>query len=103
MEQLTSYAWPGNVRELRHVMVRAALFAQGARIGAEHLHLAPAEPDSRATQAGVLRAEVRELEKRRIVEALKRCGNNQVETAKELGIARGTLRSRMKELGLLPK
>jgi DNA-binding NtrC family response regulator len=77
-------------------MLRAALFAQGARIGVEHFELAAAREG--AAGAGVLRTEVRELERRRIVEALERSDGNLSRAARELGIARGTLRSRMKEL-----
>jgi len=96
---LLEYAWPGNVRELRHLLVRATLFAPAGVIGVEHLaHETPAPPRKSGTS---LRAQVRDLEAKRIVEALERHGYNQVETAKALRIARGTLRSRMKELGLL--
>jgi two-component system response regulator AtoC len=110
---MRAYAWPGNVRELRNAMVRAALFARGGRIAARHLDMpSPAAPPAPTTSAAnpgsapqaapaVLRDEVRDLERRRIVETLERFHHNQVETARALGIARGTLRSRMKELGLL--
>jgi transcriptional regulator with PAS, ATPase and Fis domain len=102
MRLLLSYAWPGNVRELRNAMVRATLFAQGERIGSEHFELAPPMGVG-GSSAGLaaLGPQVRDLEKQRIVEALDRCGNNQVETAKALGISRGTLRTRMREFGLL--
>jgi DNA-binding NtrC family response regulator len=103
---LLAHPWPGNVRELRNAMVRAALFAQQGTISEEHLGLpahdgAPNEPRA-SGEPRVLRHEVRELEQRRIVEALDLCGHNQVRAAKELGISRGTLRTRMRELGLLP-
>jgi two-component system response regulator AtoC len=101
LQWLLDYPWPGNVRELRNLLVRATLFAPGGVIGVEHLaheSPAPAKP-----AASTLHAQVRDLEARRIAEALERHGHNQVETAKALGIARGTLRSRMKELGLLPE
>jgi two-component system response regulator AtoC len=96
---LTEHAWPGNVRELRNVMVRAALFAQGERIGVEHFEIV-ASQEAAPTGAGTLRAEVRELEKKRIVEAIARADENLSGAARALGISRGTLRSRMKELGL---
>jgi transcriptional regulator with PAS, ATPase and Fis domain len=103
---LLEYDWPGNVRELRNAMVRAALFAQLGPIGARHFEFdrgAYVPKAQAATTDGPLRAEVRELERQKIVAALERCGHNQVAAAKALGIARGTLRSRMKELGLLGK
>jgi DNA-binding NtrC family response regulator len=98
---LAAHDWPGNVRELRNTVIRAALFAQGGCIGVEHFELAPVESTRRRATNAALRGEVRELEQRRIVEALERCRNNQVAAAKALGISRGTLRSRMRELGLL--
>jgi DNA-binding NtrC family response regulator len=105
MQILIAHRWPGNVRELRNAMVRAALFAQSGPIGAQHFELArgPSAPAHGARPAGVgpLRSDVRELERQRILDALERCGHNQVAAARALGIARGTLRSRMKELGLL--
>jgi transcriptional regulator with AAA-type ATPase domain len=97
---LARYEWPGNVRELRSAMLRAALFAQGERIGVEHFEIAAAGPS--APVAGALRGEVRELERRRIVEALARSGGNLSGAARSLGIARGTLRSRMRELDVAP-
>jgi transcriptional regulator with PAS, ATPase and Fis domain len=99
LDLLTRHDWPGNVRELRNAVLRAALFARGDRIGVEHFDL-PAGPE-RLASGGVLRGDVRDLERRRIVEALARSGDNLSETARTLGIARGTLRSRMKELGLV--
>jgi DNA-binding NtrC family response regulator len=103
MHLLVSYDWPGNVRELRNAIVRAALFAKSGRIGAEHFEIAAPAPAASPAPAsgGKLRPQVRELERQRILDALERCGHNQVAAAKALGIARGTLRSRMKELGLL--
>jgi transcriptional regulator with PAS, ATPase and Fis domain len=99
---LSAYDWPGNVRELRNAMVRAVLFARGGCIGVEHFELASPRASDHTLESSALRSQVRELEKSRIVDALERCNHNQVATAKALGIARGTLRSRMRELGLLP-
>jgi transcriptional regulator with PAS, ATPase and Fis domain len=103
MKLLLAYPWPGNVRELRNAMVRATLFAEGGRIGEEHFDLASGvTPEQADREPSTLRARVRAVEKQKIIEALDRCRNNQVETAKTLGISRGTLRSRMRELGMLP-
>ncbi len=106
MHWLIAQSWPGNVRELRNVLVRATLFAPGSVIGLGHLEhevLASHPPPPRhISETTTLASAVRDLEARRITETLERFHGNQVETAKALGIARGTLRSRMKELGLLP-
>jgi transcriptional regulator with PAS, ATPase and Fis domain len=113
MNVLLTYHWPGNVRELRNAMVRAVLLSQGGSIGQEQFQLSTEAAPGRSAAASrrgissgcgprTLRARVRELEKQQIVEMLDRCQNNQVETARRLGISRGTLRNRMRELGLLP-
>jgi len=47
-----------------------------------------------------LQAEVKALERDRIVETLERCQGNQSEAARQLGMPRRTLVSRIKELGL---
>jgi two-component system response regulator AtoC len=102
LELLARYPWPGNVRELRNVMVRAVLFAQGERIGTEHFEITTGKEPAPDVGRGKLHTEVRELERRRIVEALAGAQDNMSSAARTLGISRGTLRSRMKELGLAP-
>jgi two-component system, NtrC family, response regulator AtoC len=47
-----------------------------------------------------LQAEMKSLERTRILEALERCRGNQSEAARQLGIPRRTLVSRLSELGL---
>jgi DNA-binding NtrC family response regulator len=42
-----------------------------------------------------MRADMAELEKQRIVEALEACGGNQTKAAEKLGISRRTLVSRL--------
>jgi DNA-binding NtrC family response regulator len=43
---------------------------------------------------------MRTLERSRILETLERCGGNQSEAARQLGMPRRTLVSRLSELGL---
>lgn len=109
-EALAAYAWPGNVRELAAVIDRALLFC-GDTLLEEHLHLAPQRPapsrpegpPSRpegAREVRPLAAELGEIEKQRIIEALEACGGNQSRAAEMLGISRRTLVTRIIELGL---
>jgi transcriptional regulator with GAF, ATPase, and Fis domain len=112
---LLSYPWPGNVRELRHVMERAVLLCAGGTLQIEHLQGAPltagsappaarapgpegpasAAPRSASTAGAGLRSEVELFERQRILDALERCGGNQTQAAKLLGIARRTLIDRL--------
>jgi DNA-binding NtrC family response regulator len=111
MERLVAYDWPGNVRELRNVIERVMILENKPRL--EAADLPPLVGSVEATRPafvagpgatdGPLRdtATLEELERRAIVDALERAGQNQVRAAKLLGITRDTLRYRMKKFGLL--
>jgi two-component system response regulator AtoC len=115
---LERYAWPGNVRELKNVMDRALVLAD-REILLEHLPAKVADPhagrtssppplsdrasrpDGAAPEAlARLRGEMEALERRRIVDALDRCGGNQTQAAEILGMSRRTLVSRLGEYDL---
>ena len=91
---LNTYAWPGNVRELRNVLTRAYVLG-GPRIGPEHLTFHAA---GSASRVGAFAPE--EIEKRLLVDALRRHGENRSAAAKDLGIPRTTLMYRLKKYGL---
>jgi DNA-binding NtrC family response regulator len=93
---LVGFGWPGNVRELRNALCVAAERAGPGLILPEHLDLD--EPRcaefSRAAAAGSLR----ELEARRIREALFECDGNRSRAARMLGIDRSTLQRKLAKL-----
>ena len=97
-EQLLAYAWPGNVRELQNKVRRAVLLAESGIVRVEDMGLEATEPTSDAGHSLAIRDEADE--KRRIVEALKRCGGNRTEAAKLLRIDRATLYRKMRKYGL---
>jgi DNA-binding NtrC family response regulator len=106
---LRRYAWPGNVRELRNAVERAAVMCTEALVQPEHLPpsllaaaraVRAAPPAPRPPTQTSLHAEMKALELSRIVEALDRCQGNQSEAARQLGMPRRTLVSRLKDLGL---
>ncbi len=125
---LRAYPWPGNVRELRNVVERAVVLCTGSAISPENLPRQLVDPslrqatssdrqntlrgarepvaseasatDSNAVRADSLKAEIRDLERARLVEALQRSGGNQTEAAKILGISRRTLVTRLSEFNL---
>jgi transcriptional regulator with PAS, ATPase and Fis domain len=113
LARLTNYAWPGNIRELGMVIERALLWA-GDTLEAHHLNIGlgseptPEPPAPRADAPTTspsalerpLQDDLREVEKKRILAALDQCSGNQSRAASMLGIARGTLISRMNEFGL---
>lgn len=117
IEALRRYEWPGNVREMKNVIELSVLLCTGDELLAEHLPkkvtaqasvLSPAAVERASTiptpggarPAAPLRAEIDELERQRITEALAACGGNQTHAAERLGMSRRTLVSRLSEFNL---
>ena len=105
---MLDYRWPGNVRELRNLIERVVLLEAEDEIRAEHL---PAELTARrtggpaaVTAAGVFPPGVvrplAEVEKLAIEHALSVCSGNKTLAAKQLGISRQTLRTKLKDYAL---
>ncbi|NNE42716.1 MAG: hypothetical protein HKN12_00780, partial [Gemmatimonadetes bacterium] len=97
--RLLTYGWPGNVRELQNVVGSCAFFAREAGV-IDVAHL----PESIATPLDLtgdsLTDEIAQLERGRILRALKKAKGVKTEAARELGISRKGLRDRMRRLGL---
>ncbi len=122
VEVLRRYGWPGNVRELQSVLKQALLHATGpvllpdflpASVRREEVavetNLGPAPlPDwdrfvAERLEAGSsdLYAEALALMERRLLSAvLRHTGGNQLQAAKILGITRGSLRNKIRTLGI---
>jgi two-component system nitrogen regulation response regulator GlnG len=118
--RLCAYAWPGNVRELQSVLKQALLRASGTVLlpaFLPDLPGGPGEPGPAAPAAGPslealirerLTPETRDLfaEMRRHLDrvllplVLEYAGGSQHQAALLLGIARQTLRTKLRELGL---
>jgi len=111
MERLQAYRWPGNVRELRNVIERVLLLEADDEVRPEHL---PPEMSGRAPGAGAVGSgtaaidpfpagavrPLAELEKMAIEHALRVCEGNKTRAASMLGIARQTLRTKLKEYAI---
>jgi DNA-binding NtrC family response regulator len=122
LARLRTYSWPGNVRELQSVLKQALLRARGTTLLPASLPALPAEPGGSVPEfpsAGDdpnLEAFVRlclasddgdryaqahlRLDRVLLTRVLEATGGNQQEAARRLGIARETLRRRLRELGL---
>lgn len=118
MAALQNYSWPGNVRELRNVLERAAVMCGEREIQPDDLRL-PKESSVSQSNASVAtssappptipvastpkpsaaaaRSQLKEIERRMIVDALERNQNNKAAVARELGIPLSTLKRRLKE------
>jgi two-component system response regulator AtoC len=107
---LTTMSWPGNVTQLQATVQRAALRANGAAIGREHLtapvaHAAdPVAPrateaaDRELTEADILPFE--QEEKRLLARALRATKGQVRRAAQLLGIGRATLYRKIQQYHL---
>lgn len=125
LQELRDYSWPGNVRELQSVLKQAVLATTGNVVLAEFLpdsvRQGPRMPAGRdfVSECGTwpgwqdfvdqriaegnrnLYSEAVALtEKQIITRTLQHADGNQVQAAEILGINRGTLRTKLKQLGI---
>jgi nitrogen regulation protein NR(I) len=124
MDRLRDYSWPGNVRELQSVVKQALLHASGSVLIPAFLPELASGSSSTSEAGGgtaadsALRLEefvrqrleagttdlhaetLREVDRILLPAVLRFTGGNQYQAAKVLGMARQTLRLRLRELGI---
>jgi DNA-binding NtrC family response regulator len=123
LEALQNHSWPGNIRQLQKVLCRAAGVARGLEIMPTDLDFgemdAGADASGSANEAGAivsLRQAIawawqssqpdlwpllqQHLECELLRYAMEQPGLSQVQLARRLGMARNTLRARLKQYGL---
>ena len=116
LDILRKHAWPGNLRELQSVLKQALLRATGPILLPDFLPLlGPAEPREATDNpdwdgyiqsrldAGTedLHAEMLEMVERHLLtRVLSFTGGNQLQAARILGITRGSLRTKIRALGI---
>jgi DNA-binding NtrC family response regulator len=100
-QQLVQHAWPGNVRELLNVAERAVV------LGSDALNLEVvrrATPGLPTLEPGFsLSNYLEKLERRILVEALRRTGGDRSAAGRLLSVERNTLRYKLNKYGLLEK
>jgi transcriptional regulator with GAF, ATPase, and Fis domain len=115
MALLKSFAWPGNIRQLENMIERAVviaetdtltlrdmpaeLFRPQSGVEAADESLRP-DHDADAVPISSFRSERDRFERDQMEQAMAAAGGNKAEAARILGIARSTLISRLKKLGL---
>lgn len=100
---LLNYPWPGNVRELINVIKRAAIMCDNNRITLDDLplHLRGEQPLASISYSDKsLDEAISELEKRMIIDALKKTRGLQAKAAKLLGISERSIWYRIKKYSI---
>jgi two-component system nitrogen regulation response regulator GlnG len=120
LERLREYSWPGNIRELQSALKQALLRASGTVLLPTFLPDLSGKPDESAAAApgaelgleGFLRGRLgpeardlyaeahRQVDRVLLARVLEYTGGNQYQAARLLGIARQTLRQKLRDLGL---
>ncbi|MDP8236021.1 MAG: sigma-54 dependent transcriptional regulator [Candidatus Erginobacter occultus] len=95
-----SYPWPGNIRELENTIERAAITARGEKITSDNLPPLLLKGTEKGEEPGLKSRRLDENEADLIRRALKESEGNISRAAEILGIARGTLYSKMKKHGI---
>lgn len=113
---MKAYTWPGNVRELENAIERAVVMSSGDTLTLKdlpdeiaNLGMAPQDQMRQIQDSGLIhtmsfskmtKEEFLKKEKDKISMAMEKAGGNKAKAARALGVARSTLVSRMKKLGL---
>jgi DNA-binding NtrC family response regulator len=98
MHALEEYAWPGNIRELQNVIERAVVICDGPEIRMEHLPLYLADTQEPELETPSFDDEVKSFKRRLIYRVLSDNGNNKLQAARSLKIARSSLHRLIDEL-----
>jgi transcriptional regulator with PAS, ATPase and Fis domain len=110
LDALYTHDWPGNIRELRSVLLHAAVHTQGPLVAVEQVSEAlrardrledekEPEPSADALPATV-RNGLEHVERNMVLEAYTKSQNNVSVAARRLGIARSTMRDKLRKYGL---
>jgi PAS domain S-box-containing protein len=97
MAALQEYSWPGNIRELENFIERSVILSAGSELAAPINELLSQSSEITQPEKGVTLIEIQRL---RILEALRNSAGNASRAAARLGLKRTTLQSKMKQLGI---
>ena len=90
------YHYPGNVRELKAIVQAAVNLAQNEPISVKHLSI-DSNLKKRTAEPIV---PLQQIEKKYILKVYNELGENKSQTARALGIALNTLRTRLESYGV---
>ena len=100
LSAIERHGWPGNVRQLLNVVKRAAIMADGNRVGREDLGLGADDPSPFVAETFDLRTVRDAAERAAVVRALAHANGNIVKASELLGVSRPTLYDLMSRLSV---
>jgi len=103
LRAIENHEWPGNVRQLLNVVKRAAIMADGSRVGIDDLGLTIDDAAPVGDETFDLRAVRDAAERNALVRALAHANGNIVKAADLLGVSRPTLYDLMNRLAIRPE
>ena len=95
MEKLSNHDWPGNIRELQHAVEKAVIMGDSPVLKPSDFVFSSVTRHTIATEMTL-----DEMERKMILDNLKRCNSNMSVVAQKLGITRQTLYNKMKKYGI---
>jgi len=98
LRALSQYDWPGNVRQLRNLIHRACIVAPKELVDESDLpRLEVAPPTADGPTLEFEKLSLAEIERRVILDRLRRCQGNKSMAAAALGVTARTLRNKINE------
>jgi len=94
--KLFVYRWPGNVRELQHAIEKAVILTESKVLQPEDFILNVRDENNAEENS----LNLAHIEKNAIIKALRKHGGNLTHAARELGITRTTLYSKINKYGI---
>ncbi|MFC2134330.1 sigma-54-dependent transcriptional regulator [Bacteroidota bacterium] len=96
-DKLMEYHWPGNVRELLHTIEKVVILSEGDSLKPEDFLF---DLESKAEREKRASLKLEDVEKETIRKSLQKFQGNLSQAARELGITRSTLYSKIDKYGL---
>lgn len=99
---LKAYDWPGNIREMQNIIERCIILSKKPVIEPDDLQMIAQQTDSGAQDISIPEEGIslEEVERRYIIKALEKAGQNQSKAARLLKIPRHVLLYRIEKYGL---
>jgi len=100
MDLFLAYPWPGNIRELKSALEYAFVIAEEGLISPDQLPMKIFNAGKKHSGAWLSGLSADSSEKAILIDALRRCGGNQSQAARMLGVTRVTVWNRMRKYGI---